>query len=64
MSEKNYTLGDRRRLIERLKESYIDIVQVADTALKYKYVSPKFRAVVVGLITNLYFKFVERLQNS
>lgn len=62
--KKRYVLGDRRLLIERLKESYIDIMQVAEIAHQEHYISPKFRAVVSELISDLYYNFVERLNEK
>lgn len=60
--EKRYILGDTPIMIERLKEGYLQIMNTAEIAREYGYISPKFMAVVSELMQDVYFKFKERLE--
>lgn len=59
---RRYLLGDTPIMIEKLKEGYLQIINTAEIAREYGYISPKFMAVVSELMQDVYFKFKERLE--
>lgn len=60
--EQRYVLGEPKIMIERLKDGYTEMMQVAEMAQQHGFISSKFRAVYNQLIQEVYFKMKERLE--
>ena len=63
-AEKIYTLKDRRKMVEDLKEGYLRIMQTVINSRSADYITPLFAAAVKEEMTELYFRFKERIERT